>query len=233
MLHELPAVLAQFVSGRAISLVEVGDPSCPGPRGRRCRGTRRAIRRDRLRRDARGAESVPPGSEGLVFLPYLAGERTPHADPYVRGAFCGLSLSHGRGALTRAVLEGVAFALRDCLDTVRGAGATGTRGRVSGGGSRSRLWLEIVASALELPLEIMATDQGSAFGAALLGGVAAGVYGDLDQASAACVRVTEFVDPVDAWIEPYRGATPLPRLLPGPPLGHMGHPGKGYRAGSD
>ena len=150
------------------------------------------------------AGSVPPGSDGLVFLPYLAGERTPHADPDARGAFCGLSLSHGRGALTRAVMEGVAFAMRDCLDTVHGAGATGARGRLSGGGTRSRLWLQIVASALEMPLEIMATDQGSAFGAALLGGVAAGLYSDLDQAGAACVRVTDVVDPVSAWIEPYR-----------------------------
>jgi xylulokinase len=152
------------------------------------------------------ADGVAPGCDGLTFLPYLAGERTPHADPHARGAFCGLSVTHGRGALTRSVLEGVAFALRDCLDVVHDAGAATTRGRVSGGGSRSRLWLRIVASALELPLEIMATDQGSAFGAALLGGVAAGVYRDLDEASAACVRVVEVVDPVAAWIEPYRDA---------------------------
>jgi xylulokinase len=152
------------------------------------------------------AESVAPGCEGLTFLPYLSGERTPHADPNARAAFCGLSVTHGRGAITRSVLEGVAFALRDCLDTVTGAGATPTRGRVSGGGSRSRLWLQIVASALELPLEIMATDQGSAFGAALLGGVAGGVYATLEEASAACVRVTDVVEPVAAWIEPYREA---------------------------
>jgi xylulokinase len=152
------------------------------------------------------AESVAPGCEGLTFLPYLSGERTPHADPDARAAFCGLSVTHGRGAITRSVLEGVAFALRDCLDTVTGAGAMPTRGRVSGGGSRSRLWLQIVASALELPLEVMATDQGSAFGAALLGGVAGGVYATLEEASAACVRVTEVVEPVAAWIEPYREA---------------------------
>jgi xylulokinase len=152
------------------------------------------------------AETVPPGCEGLTFLPYLAGERTPHFDSDARGAFCGLSVTHGRGALTRAVLEGVAFALRDCLDTVRNVGATAERGRVSGGGSRSRLWLETVASVLELPIEVMATDQGSAFGAALLGGVAAGVYRDVDQAAAACVRVTDVIDPVPAWIEPYREA---------------------------
>jgi xylulokinase len=150
------------------------------------------------------AETAPPGCEGLTFLPYLAGERTPYADPDARGAFCGLSVTHRRGALTRAVLEGVAFALRDCLETIYDVGATAVRGRVSGGGSRSRLWLQIVASALEIPLEIMATDQGSAFGAALLGGVAAGVYGDLDQAADACVRVTDVVDPVVEWIEPYR-----------------------------
>jgi xylulokinase len=150
------------------------------------------------------AETVPPGSEGLVFLPYLSGERTPHADPDARGAFCGLSATHRRGALTRAVLEGVAFALRDCLDVVHDSGATTRRGRVSGGGSRSRLWLQIVATALEIPLEIMATDQGSAFGAALLGGVAAGLYSDVAQATAACVRVTDVVDPVAAWINPYR-----------------------------
>jgi xylulokinase len=152
------------------------------------------------------AESVAPGCAGLTFLPYLSGERTPHADPNARAAFCGLSVTHGRGAMTRSVLEGVAFALRDCLDTVTDAGATPTRGRVSGGGSRSRLWLQIVASALELPLEIMATDQGSAFGAALLGGVAGGVYATLEEASAACVRVTDVVEPVAAWIEPYRDA---------------------------
>ena len=103
---------------------------------------------------------MPAGCDGLDFLPYLAGERTPHADPDARGAFCGFSLTHGRAALTRSVIEGVAFAMRDCLETVHGAGATGTRGRVSGGGTESGLWLQIVASALEMPLEIMATDSG-------------------------------------------------------------------------
>ncbi len=152
------------------------------------------------------AEGAPPGCDGLVFLPYLAGERTPHFDPDVRGAFCGLTVGHRRGALTRAVLEGVAFALGDCLDVVSDVGVTADRARVSGGGSRSRLWLQIVASVLQLPIEIMATDQGSAFGAALLGGVAAGVYGDADQAAAACVHVTDVVDPVSAWVDPYREA---------------------------
>ena len=148
-----------------------------------------------------------PGVEGLTFLPYLAGERTPHADPGARGAFCGLSLRHDRGALVRAVLEGVAFGLRDGLDLVSElVRARPALGRVSGGGARSELWLRIVASVLELPLQRTAVDEGASFGAALLGGVAAGVFADVHEAVAACVRPGEVVEPVAAWIEPYREA---------------------------
>jgi xylulokinase len=150
------------------------------------------------------ARSCPPGCEGLVFLPYLSGERTPHADPDARGAFVGLSLEHGRGSLTRAVLEGVAFGLADCLDSVRGVGVEAGRARASGGGARSRLWLQIIASVLELPVEVMGSEQGSAFGAALLGGVAAGVYVNIVEAVTACVHVADVIDPVADWIGPYR-----------------------------
>jgi xylulokinase len=150
------------------------------------------------------ARAWEPGAEGLIFLPYLAGERTPHADPSARGAFVGLSLRHDRGALVRAVLEGVAFGLRDGLDLVADITGPPAVGRVSGGGARSRLWLEILASVLELPLQRTAVDEGASFGAALLGGVAAGVFGDVHEAVAACVRPGEIVEPVDAWIEPYR-----------------------------
>ena len=111
--------------------------------------------------------------EGLLFAPYLAGERTPHADPDARGAFVGLQLRHDRGALVRAVLEGVAFGLRDALDAVRSIGVDATAGRASGGGARSELWLRIVASALDLPVELTESEEGSAFGAALLGGAPA------------------------------------------------------------
>ena len=111
--------------------------------------------------------------EGLLFPPYLAGERTPHADPNARGAFVGLSLRHDRGALVRAVLEGVAYGLRDSLELLRELGVHAESGRVSGGGARSALWLRIVASVLGLPLERTAeSEEGAAFGAALLGGVA-------------------------------------------------------------
>jgi xylulokinase len=154
-----------------------------------------------------------PGVEGLLFAPYLAGERTPHADPSARGAFAGLTLRHDRGALVRAVLEGVAFGLRDALDLVDSLGERPRVARVSGGGSRSAVWLEIVASVLNLPLEVCAVDEGAAFGAALLGGVAAGVFQDAPAAVDACVRVTRTVEPRPEWVERYAEVLPRFRRL--------------------
>ncbi|HEV2785225.1 MAG TPA: xylulokinase [Solirubrobacteraceae bacterium] len=153
------------------------------------------------------AERWEPGVEGLTFLPYLAGERTPHNDPQARGSFTGLSLRHDRGALVRAVLEGVAFGLRDGLDLVAQTSsppAAPTLGRVSGGGARSRLWLDILASVLELPLQRTAVDEGASFGAALLGGVAAGTFAGVHEAVAACVQPGEIVEPRAEWVEAYR-----------------------------
>jgi xylulokinase len=159
------------------------------------------------------ADAWPPGIEGLTFLPYLAGERTPHVDPNARGAFTGLSLRHDRGALVRAVLEGVAFGLRDSLELLRSLGVEPASARVSGGGARSELWLRIVASVLELPLERTAAEEGAAFGAALLGGVGAGVFADVHEAVAATVRVRGRIEPEREWIEPYAGAYQLFRSL--------------------
>jgi len=150
------------------------------------------------------AERWQPGAEGVLFAPYLAGERTPYPDPDARGAFTGLSLRHDRGALWRAMLEGVAFGLRDSLELLRERGARPAVGRVSGGGARSELWLRIVASALQLPLERMETDEGSAFGAALLAGVRSGTFADADQAVTRCVRVRARVEPVWDYDEAYR-----------------------------
>lgn len=164
-----------------------------------------------------GAGAWAPGAEGLTFLPYLAGERTPHADPDARGAFAGLSLRHDRGALVRAVLEGVAYGLRDSLDLVSELGGRPDRGRVSGGGARSELWLQIVASVLEIPLERVAVDEGAAYGAALLGGVAAGFWPDVAAAVAATVRTRETIPPVDGWVEAYRAGRETYRALY-PPL---------------
>jgi xylulokinase len=159
------------------------------------------------------AEGWPPGVEGLTFLPYLAGVRTPHADPDARGAFAGLGLRHDRGALVRAVLEGVAFGLRDSLDLIAELGPLPDRGRVSGGGARSEEWLRIVASVLELPLERTAADEGAAFGAALLGGVAGGLWGSPAEAAEAAVRPSSTVEPVAEWVEPYREQREVFRAL--------------------
>ncbi len=144
-----------------------------------------------------------PGAEGLLFAPYLAGERTPHADPDARGAFTGLSLRHDRGALARATLEGVAYGLRDSLELLRSLGVEARAARVSGGGGRSTLWLEILASVFGLPLELTESEEGSAYGAALLAGVRSGVFADAAEAVARCVRVRDRVEPNAAWIDAY------------------------------
>ena len=154
----------------------------------------------------REAERWQPGAEGLLFAPYLAGERTPYADPDARGAFVGLELRHDRGALVRAVLEGVAFGLRDSLELLRELGVEPTVGRISGGGARSGLWLRIVATALGLPLETTAAEEGSAYGAALLGGVAAGIWETAGEAVAACVRPASVIEPVAEWTPAYEDA---------------------------
>lgn len=144
------------------------------------------------------AEAWPPGVDGLLFAPYLAGERTPHADPSARAAFTGLELRHDRGALVRAVLEGVAFGLRDSLELVRVIGGPSTYARASGGGARG-LWLRIIASVLGVPIELTAVEEGSAFGAALLGGVAGGMFASVPAAVGSCVRVRATVEPDPAW----------------------------------
>jgi len=149
------------------------------------------------------AERWAPGVEGLQFQPYLAGERTPHADPAARAAFVGLSLRHDAGAMTRAALEGVAYGLRDCFELLRELGVEPGAGRVSGGGARSELWLRIVASVLGLPLERTAVEEGAAFGAALLAGVRAGVYADVHEAIERAVHVREVVEPDPSWRDAY------------------------------
>jgi xylulokinase len=159
------------------------------------------------------AAEWPPGADGLTFLPYLTGERTPHADPHARGAFAGLTISHDLGALVRAVLEGVAYGLRDSLELLRELGVAPDAGHASGGGARSELWLRILASVLGLPIRRTATDEGSAYGAALLGGVAAGVFRDVHEAVAACVRLHDAIEPDPEWTTAYERGYHRFRLL--------------------
>ena len=137
------------------------------------------------------AESAPAGSEGLQFLPYLSGERTPHPDPLARGAFIGLTLRHSRGHMTRAVLEGVAFGLKDSFTLIQNAGLGAiTQVRASGGGTKGALWRQILASVLEAELVTVNTTEGAAYGAALLAGAGAGAWADVPSACKACIRVT-------------------------------------------
>jgi len=139
---------------------------------------------------------VPAGSEGLLFLPYLTGERTPHPDPLARAAFVGLTVRHTPAHLTRAVLEGVAFGLRDSVELLRAAGAAPpTQVRISGGGARSPRWRQIIADVLPAELVTVNTVEGAAYGAALLAGVGAGVWPDVAAACEAVVQPTSRVTP--------------------------------------
>jgi len=133
---------------------------------------------------AASATEAPPGSEGLLFLPYLTGERTPHLDPHASGAFVGLTLRHSLSHLTRAVMEGVTYSLGDCLDLMTGLGVVVDEVRATGGGGRSPLWRQLQADVFGLPVHRTSIDEGPAFGAALLAGVAAGVYADVFEACA-------------------------------------------------
>ncbi len=136
------------------------------------------------------AETIPAGSEGLLFLPYLSGERTPYPDPYARGAFIGLTLRHTRGHMTRAVLEGVAFGLKDCFNLIQAAGLEQIRQvRASGGGTKGGLWRQILADVLESELVTVNTKEGAAFGAALLGGVGVGNWPDVVSACHQTVHI--------------------------------------------
>ena len=154
------------------------------------------------------AESVPPGSEGLLFLPYLSGERTPHPDPLARGAFIGLTVRHGRGHMTRSVLEGVAFGLKDCFNLIRTAGLGEIRQvRASGGGTKGALWRQILASVLEAELVTVNSPEAAAYGAALLAGVAVGAWPDVPSACHAVDKITGTILPdpkqVAAYQKPY------------------------------
>jgi xylulokinase len=143
-----------------------------------------------------GVDAVPAGSDGLWFLPYLSGERSPHPDPLARGAFVGLTLGHDRRHLARAVLEGVAYGLRDGLDLMRGAGVPApTQIRISGGGTASPLWRQILADVLGTELAAVSTTEGAAYGAAVLAAVASGWFASVDEATTQLVTVTPATAP--------------------------------------
>lgn len=156
------------------------------------------------------AASAPPGSAGLLFLPYLSGERTPHPDPLARGAWVGLTARHRREHLTRALLEGVAFGLRESFDLLAAVGLTAVRQvRVAGGGARSALWRQILADVLGVELVTVATTEGAAYGAALLAGVGVGGWPDVQSAGQATIRLGPPATPDDRAREVYERAYSL------------------------
>jgi len=128
------------------------------------------------------AAAVEPGADGVLWAPYLMGERTPHLDPNVRAALVGLAASHTRGHIVRAVLEGVAFSLRDSFTIFRELDIPVRRVRLGGGGARSALWRQIQADVYGHQVEVVAADEGAAYGAALLAGVGARLWGSVDEA---------------------------------------------------
>jgi xylulokinase len=159
------------------------------------------------------AEKALPGAEGLIFLPYLTGERTPHADPYARGVFFGLTLKHRKNEMVRAVMEGVTFGMRDSFEIMREMNIPIQEVRAIGGGARSALWRKIQASIYEVPLWGVKIDEGPAFGAALLGAVGRGVFSSVEEASEKAVKVTEQVLPSPELVDYYNKAYRLYRDL--------------------
>lgn len=160
------------------------------------------------------AGTVPAGSEGLQFLPYLSGERTPYPDPLARGAWIGLTLRHSRGHLTRAVLEGVSFGLKDGFQLICAAGQGKIKQvRASGGGTKGALWRQILASVLEAELVTINTSEGAALGAALLSAVGEGNWPDVPTACAQVIQITGSTLPDPAQVEAYRQSYPIYRQL--------------------
>jgi xylulokinase len=141
------------------------------------------------------AAKIPPGSQGLLWLPYLMGERTPHLDARARGMWFGLTAAHTRGHLIRSILEGVAFSLRDSLEIFTELEIPVEQIRVSGGGSRSFLWRQIQADIYGKELVTLRTSEGSAFGAALLAGVGAGIYASVQESARAAIQIRESMAP--------------------------------------
>lgn len=145
------------------------------------------------------AGNIKAGSEGLFFLPYLTGERTPYPDPLVRAAWVGLTVRHTRAHMTRAVLEGVAFGIKDSFTLILQAGLGSIKQvRISGGGAKSELWRQIMADVLGVELVTVNTTEGAAFGAALLAGVGAGAYENVPAACGATIQITGRTSPTQA-----------------------------------
>jgi xylulokinase len=159
------------------------------------------------------AAVTPPGAEGLFFLPYLAGERTPHADPNARGAFVGLTLRHSRGHMVRSILEGVTYSLRDCLEVIEEQKVAVKQIRATGGGAKSAFWRQMQADVLGKTVVSMAADEGPAYGVALLAAVGAGEFTDIVEACDATVKTKGQTKPSAGARKHYDKAFPIYQKL--------------------
>jgi xylulokinase len=157
--------------------------------------------RDAYDRLADEAASVPAGSDGVLWAPYLMGERSPHLDPHARAALVGLNASHTRAHVIRAILEGVAFSLRDTLTIFKEINVPVEKIRLGGGGARSILWRQIQADVYGQPVEILSAEEGAAYGAALLAGVGGGAWSSVDEACESAVSVSAQIKPDKASAE--------------------------------
>lgn len=149
------------------------------------------------------AQKAAPGCEGLIYLPYLMGERTPHLDPYAKGVFFGLSAKHGRNEMIRTVMEGVAYSLRDCLEIIKGMGVSVSEVRASGGGGKSSLWRQMQADIFNNPITTINSSEGPALGAALLAGVGTEVYNSVPEACEAAIKTISVQQPIEANVNVY------------------------------
>ena len=155
------------------------------------------------------ADAAPAGSEGLFFLPYLTGERTPHADPNARGSWVGLSLRHGKGHLARAVMEGATFAMRDSLEIAKAMDIPVKEIRLSGGGARSQFWRQMQADIYGQPVVTINAEEGPAYGVALLAAAGTGAYKDVVEACKATISVVTKTKPVTSAKKTYNAAYPV------------------------
>jgi xylulokinase len=166
------------------------------------------------------AAKAPAGSDGVLWAPYLMGERTPHLDPHARAALVGLAANHTRAHVIRAILEGVAFSLRDTLTIFAEMKVPVETIRLGGGGARGPLWRQVQADIYGRDVEILAAEEGAAYGAALLAGVGAGVWSSVDEACEKSVRVARRVQPdpeatalMNKRYEQYRALYPALRTI--------------------
>jgi len=182
---------------------------------------------------ARAAAKTPAGADGLIFLPYLSGERTPHPDPLARGAFIGLTTRHTRAHMTRAVLEGVAFGLRDSLEILREMGVEAGEIRLTGGGARSQPWRQILADVFQRDVTMLEADEGPAFGAALLASVGAGAFSSVESACETAVRTKASTAPIAAHLARYIPAYQRFRALYPSLCEDFARASEGYGTGPD